>query len=99
VASQPSDTRKIPGGLRVVIYRWVTIDTPKMIPQTLRPKLSFSVPAADGKPEDRYLEIGGPEENFNRSDTISNLRFRGYTRLRRYDDDRELCHQSLARRP
>jgi hypothetical protein len=61
VASQPADTRKIPGGLSVVIYMWVAIDKPKTIPQTLRHKLSFSVPAADGKQEDRYLEIAGLE--------------------------------------
>src|SRR5215472_9219853 len=61
VASQPADARKIPAGLRAVIYIWIDIDVPKTMPHTLRHKLSFSVPAADGKQEDRYLDIAGPE--------------------------------------
>src|SRR5215472_17554344 len=49
VASQPADTRKSPAGLSAVVYMWVAIDKPKSVPQSLRHKLSFSVPAADGK--------------------------------------------------
>src|SRR5215831_11488634 len=61
VASQPADARKIPAGLSEVIYMWVAIDKPKTVPHSLRHKLSFSVSAADGKQEDRYLDISGPE--------------------------------------
>ena len=61
VATQPADTRKVPGGLSALIYMWIAIDKPKTVPHSLRHKLSFSVPAADGKPEDRYLDISGLE--------------------------------------
>src|SRR5215471_14182521 len=61
VATQPADTRKIPGGLSALIYMRIAIDKPKTVPYSLRHKLSFSVPAADGKLEDRYLDISGLE--------------------------------------
>jgi hypothetical protein len=61
VASEPADARKISAGLSAVIYMWVAIDKPKTVPHSLRHKLSFSVPAADDKQENRYLDISGPE--------------------------------------
>ncbi|HET9132358.1 MAG TPA: hypothetical protein VFO86_15485, partial [Terriglobia bacterium] len=32
VASQPADTRKIPAGLRAVIYMWIAVDKSKEVP-------------------------------------------------------------------
>jgi len=58
-ASQAADPRKIPGGFRAVVYMWVPLDPAQAVPRTLRHKLSFSVSSADGKLEDRHLDIGG----------------------------------------
>ena len=59
--SQPADPRRIPGGFRAVVHMWVTFDKPQAVPRSLRHKLSFSVPASDGKIEDRHLDIAGLE--------------------------------------
>ena len=57
--SQPVDTRRIPGGFRAIVYMWVTIERPPTVPLSLRHKLLFSVPTADGKIEERHLDIAG----------------------------------------
>ena len=56
--SPPADPRKIPGGFRAIVHLWVTFDNPQSVPGSLRHKLSFSVPASDGKIEDRHLDMG-----------------------------------------
>ena len=59
--SQPADPRRIPGGFRAVVHMWLTFDNPQAVPRSLRHKLSFSVPAPEGKIEDRHLDIAGLE--------------------------------------
>ncbi len=58
-SSQPGDTRRIAAGSLAVVYMWVTLDQGQAVPRSLRHKLSFSVPAADGKIEDSHLDIAG----------------------------------------
>jgi murein DD-endopeptidase MepM/ murein hydrolase activator NlpD len=61
VATQPADPRKIPAGLRAVVFMWVAVDKPDAVPYSLNHRLSFSVPATDGKQEERFLNIFGPQ--------------------------------------
>lgn len=57
-ASQTADPRTIPAGFSEVVHLWVSLDKSQPAPRAVRHRLSFSVPAADGKLEDRYLNLG-----------------------------------------
>jgi hypothetical protein len=69
--AQPADPRRIPGGFRAVVHMWVTLDKPQAVPRSLRHQLSFSVPATDGKVEDRHLDMAGLEVSRARAVVIS----------------------------
>ena len=71
VSSQPADPRKIPAGLRAVAYIWATLDKSQAVPGSLRHKMSFSVPASDGKVGERRLDIGGLEVSRKAAAVIS----------------------------
>lgn len=49
------DRRRIGGGLRAVVFMWLTIDADQKVPETLRHRLTFTTGEADKKSE-RSLE-------------------------------------------
>lgn len=49
------DKRAIGGGLRAVVYMWVSVD-PQAVPTALRHRLTFTVTDASGKSAERVLE-------------------------------------------
>jgi murein DD-endopeptidase MepM/ murein hydrolase activator NlpD len=57
--STTSDKRKIAGGMRAIVYMWLTFDNREAIPRTLRHRFVFTLEGADGKTEEHDLEVSG----------------------------------------
>ena len=53
------DKRKIAGGMRAIVYTWLTFDNPEAISHTLRHRLVFTLEGADGKTEEHDLDVSG----------------------------------------
>jgi murein DD-endopeptidase MepM/ murein hydrolase activator NlpD len=51
-----TDKRIIGGGMRAVVYMWLTFDKPSAVPRSLRHHFLFAVTGADGKVVDRDVE-------------------------------------------
>ncbi|MBZ5575501.1 MAG: M23 family metallopeptidase [Acidobacteriia bacterium] len=56
-AAAVADPRKIAGGMRAVAYLWLAFRDASTVPRALRHKLYFTAVGADGKNDDRSLEI------------------------------------------
>jgi hypothetical protein len=60
----PSTTngkRKIAGGMRAIVYMWLTFDKQEAVPRTLRHRFVFTLEGADDKTEDLSLEFSAPD--------------------------------------
>src|SRR6266487_3886921 len=55
VAGDLPDKRIIGGGMRVVVYIWLTVEK-VAVPSTLRHQLTFKVPKLDGSGQESYVE-------------------------------------------
>lgn len=55
VSGDLPDKRIIGGGMRVVVYIWLTVEK-VAVPSTLRHRFTFKVPKLDGSGEERYVE-------------------------------------------
>jgi len=69
--SSTSDKRKIAGGMRAIVYMWLTFDNQEAIPRTLRHRFVFTLEGADGKTEEHNLEFSGPNVSPGQPITIS----------------------------
>ena len=69
--SSTSDKRKIAGGMRAIVYMWLTFDNQEAIPRTLRHRFVFTLEGADGKTEEHDLEFSGPDVSPGQPITIS----------------------------
>jgi len=56
VSAPPADKRVIAGGMRAIVYMWLTFDKPEVVPHRLRHHFLFSVAGADGKTVERDVE-------------------------------------------
>src|SRR5215467_1816104 len=58
--SNTNDKRKIAGGMRTIVYMWLTFDKQEVIPRALRHRFVFMLQSADGKTDEHDLEVSGP---------------------------------------
>jgi murein DD-endopeptidase len=58
--SSTGDKRKIAGGMRAIVYMWLTFNKQEVVPRTLRHRLALTLEGTDGKTEEHDLEFSGP---------------------------------------
>jgi murein DD-endopeptidase len=56
VSAPPADKRVIAGGMRAIVYLWLTFDGPEAVPPMLRHRFLFAVLGPDGKSVDRDVD-------------------------------------------
>jgi hypothetical protein len=72
--SSTSDKRKIAGGMRAIVYMWLTFDKQEAVPRTLRHRLVFTLEGlegTDGKTEEYDVEFSSPDVSPGQPITIS----------------------------
>jgi murein DD-endopeptidase MepM/ murein hydrolase activator NlpD len=69
--SSTTDKRKIAGGMRAIVYMWLTFDKQEAVPRTLRHRLVFADEGTDGTTQEFDLEFSGPDASSGQPITIS----------------------------
>jgi len=67
VSGDLPDKRIIGGGMRVVVYIWLTVEN-AAVPSTLRHQLTFKVPKLDGSGQESYVE--GPQIEVSKENPV-----------------------------